>query len=85
MKEKLLRPTVLAFVLVALGFGLRLFHLDAQSFWYDEACSAAIAKGTLAQIVSNRFLDVHPPLYYLLLHWWKAISESDSSRFACYP
>lgn len=77
MKEKLLRPTVLALAIVALGFGLRLFHLDAQSFWYDEACSAAIAKGTFAQIVSNLFLDVHPPLYYLVLHSWQAISDSD--------
>lgn len=77
MKSRLLNPTALVLAILALGFGLRLYRLDAQSFWFDEACSAAIAKGTFVQIVSNRFLDVHPPLYYLVLHSWQAISDSD--------
>jgi mannosyltransferase len=64
-------------MVIALGFGLRLFHLDAQSFWYDEAFSAGAARGTPAQILSNDFRDVHPPLYYLILHLWLALGESD--------
>jgi hypothetical protein len=62
------RATVLALVIMALGFGLRLNRLDAQSFWYDEAYSATVASGTPAQIFLNYFHDVHPPGYYLILH-----------------
>jgi len=70
-------PTTVALVIVALGFGLRLYRLDAQSFWYDEAYSASVANGTPVQIFFNHFSDVHPPLYYLVLHLWQMIDDSD--------
>jgi len=74
---RLPRATVLALVIVAFGFGLRLFRLDAQSFWYDEAMSAGIARGTVAQIFRNDFYEPHPPLYFLTLHFWLLIDQSD--------
>jgi len=77
MRHRLLHPTTLVVLVIALGFGLRLSHLDAQSFWYDEAFSTGVARGTLAQILSNAFRDVHPPLYHLILHLWLAIGKSD--------
>jgi len=77
MREHLMRPTTLVMVVIALGFGLRLFHLDAQSFWYDEAMSAGIARGTITQILGNDFYSPHPPLYFLTLHYWIAIGQSD--------
>lgn len=40
MKSRLADPGTLVLVVIALAFGVRLFHLDAQSFWYDEALSA---------------------------------------------
>jgi 4-amino-4-deoxy-L-arabinose transferase-like glycosyltransferase len=75
--KRLTRPTILALAIIALGFGLRLYRLDAQSFWYDEAYSASVASGTPAQIIFNYFNDVHPPLYYLVLHLWQMIDDSD--------
>ena len=77
MNKLLSHSTVLALVIVALGFGLRLYRLDAQSFWHDEAYSAGVARATPTDIVANRFSDVHPPLYYLLLHYWLAIGQGD--------
>jgi uncharacterized membrane protein len=77
MKKCLVCHTALPLVIVALGFGLRLYHLDAQSFWYDEAYSASVAQGTPLQIISNRFSDVHPPLYYLTLHFWQYVDTGD--------
>lgn len=77
MRNKLFRPTTLVMLVIALGFALRLFRLDAQSFWCDEAMSAGIARGTVAQIVGNDLTDVHPWLYYVVLHYWLAVSESD--------
>jgi uncharacterized membrane protein len=77
MRHKLIHPSALVIMVIALGFGLRLVHLDSQSFWYDEAMSAGIARGTLAQILRNDFYSPHPPLYFLTLHYWLAIGESD--------
>jgi hypothetical protein len=77
MKVRLFHPTALALSIVALGFALRLYRLDAQSFWYDEAMSASIARGTVAQILSNDFYSPHPPLYFLALHFWLSIDQSD--------
>jgi uncharacterized membrane protein len=69
--------TALTLAVIALGFGFRLFHLDTQSFWYDEAYSAGVAGGTVTQILSNHFTDVHPPLYYLVLHVWQRVDDGD--------
>ena len=77
MKVRLFHPTALALAIVALGFALRLYRLDAQSFWYDEAMSASIARGTVAQILRNDFYSPHPPLYFLALHFWLSIDQSD--------
>jgi len=77
MIGRLSRTAVLALVIVALGFALRLFRLDAQSFWYDEAMSAGIARGTVTQILRNDFYEPHPPLYFLTLHFWLSIDQSD--------
>jgi len=41
-----------------------------QSFWLDEGASISIARLPLAGILSSAGSDVHPPLYYLLLHFW---------------
>ena len=75
--KRLSQPAALTLAVIALGFGLRLYHLDAQSFWYDEAYSAGVAGGTVTQIISNHFTDVHPPLYYLVLHFWQRVDGGD--------
>ena len=62
MISRLPRATVLALVIVALGFGLRLFRLDAQSFWYDEATVPAWPVEALTQILSNDFYERPPAL-----------------------
>jgi uncharacterized membrane protein len=40
------------------------------SIWHDESYSATIIQGSYRQIISRTALDVHPPLYYLLLKTW---------------
>lgn len=46
----------------------RLAWLPARSLWFDEAYSVAISRQPLADIWRLVALDVHPPLYYALLH-----------------
>ncbi len=77
MKASLIRPATLVLAVILLGLGLRLFHLDDQSFWYDEAMSAGISRGTVTQILRNDFYSPHPPLYFLALHSWLAVDQSD--------
>lgn len=56
-----------------LGFGLRMYKLDAQSFWYDEGNSARIAERSVPLIIAGAAGDIHPPLYYLALHYWRGV------------
>lgn len=56
--------------LLAAALGLRLYRLEAQSLWYDEGASARLSEGPLRRILEGAAQDIHPPLYYLLLHAW---------------
>ena len=52
---------------------LRLVSLN-QSFWLDEATSGIVARDmNLPQLFTFIRGDFHPPLYYLLLHFWGQI------------
>lgn len=65
-----LRPAKVAAVLMLVGgMLLRLYQVD-YNLDLDEVFSVEAARGTLAQTVSVALHDVHPPLYYLLLHAW---------------
>lgn len=60
-----------ALALCALAFGLRWYALGWQSLWYDEALSVSIAAAPLSALVGRlASQDVHPPLYFVLLHGW---------------
>lgn len=69
---------VLALVLVA--FALRVFQLDKQSFWYDEAFSVYLARMDLFTITARTAADIQPPLYYYVLNFWMALAGD--SEFA---
>lgn len=57
-----------------LGMGLRFYRLEAQSLWYDEGTSARLSEGPLRHILESVAQDIHPPLYYVLLHGWTALA-----------
>ncbi len=59
--------------LILLAFFLRFYRLSAQSFWNDEGNSARIAERSLKLILEGAAADIHPPGYYLLLHYWRAL------------
>lgn len=60
---------LLACVLL-LALALRLYRIQAQSLWNDEGTSVALAARSLAAITAGAANDIHPPLYYYLLHFW---------------
>lgn len=57
-----------AFILLA--FALRVFMLGTQDIWWDEARNIFTASRSLGTIASAPELDVHPPFYFYLLHFW---------------
>src|SRR5574341_588342 len=59
----------LAVVLLA-AFALRVYLLSAQSLWNDEGTSIALASRSIEAIINGAAQDIHPPLYYFLLHFW---------------
>jgi len=69
----------LAVLLFALALALRIYRIDAQSLWYDEGLTIALAGKPLDTIVRAAAADVHPPLYYWLLHGWLLVSGASEA------
>ena len=78
--KSLLRTRWALVALFLLALGVRLYRVDAQSFWNDEGTSVALAARSLAQITQGASHDIHPPLYYYLLHFW--VAALGNSEFA---
>jgi uncharacterized membrane protein len=70
----------LVFAVFAIGLLLRLVNLAGESLWRDEISSVEIARLPLHAILENRAFDVHPPLYYFILHYW--VATWGTSEFA---
>lgn len=72
------RPIALTYLLLGmvllLALGLRGYRLGGQSLWADEGNSLALAQASLADIAARTALDIHPPLYYWLLHGWRRLA-----------
>jgi mannosyltransferase len=57
------------------GWGLRVFLTSNKGLWLDEAFSIWLAKQNVAAMLHWIVqIDQHPPLYYLLLHYWVALN-----------
>ena len=67
---------LLAGILLLAGL-LRFWGLSSESLWLDEATSLVVADNTPAHIVALTAADIHPPLYYLLLHIWLVFGQSE--------
>ncbi|WP_252997397.1 glycosyltransferase family 39 protein [Pseudomonas thivervalensis] len=53
-----------------LALAVRFHEITLPAIWYDEAFSVLLARHEPWQIWSITARDVHPPLYYLVLHYW---------------
>lgn len=68
----------IAICVIILGLGLRVFNLLDPELWADEIFSVTLAESPFVDMVLTavRF-DVHPPLYYTLLHLWGLFGSGD--------
>jgi len=72
------RQLGLALLILLLAFGLRMAYLQSRALWYDEAFAVLYASlspermvyGTVTPVQGAGAADVHPLLYYFLLHGW---------------
>ncbi len=77
MKEELTLEELAPWLLVPIiliGAGLRVLLLDYKGMWVDETFSVWMANqpvGDMLQWIVK--IDQHPPLYYILLHYWIAL------------
>lgn len=62
------RGLMLHGALLVLGAVFLLLPAFSTVTWFDESYSVALAAQPLGDLVSIAAADVHPPLYYLLLH-----------------
>ena len=62
------------FAILILAGILRFYNNTAVSLWHDEAFSALyISKYGWNEMMHRIILDVHPPLYYILLRLWNYV------------
>jgi len=69
--------------IIVIGAILRLINIGNEPFWGDEALSTDIVTyfpNVKQLIIYLRLVEVHPPLYYIMLHYW--INLFGSSEFS---
>ncbi len=65
----------LVIILTLMGGFLRVLLLDHKGMWLDETFSVWVANHGVADMLRWIVkIDQHPPLYYLLLHYWVALN-----------
>lgn len=63
-------------LIVALGLVLRLQHLGAVTSWFDESFGWRMAQFSPSEIIVRCEQDVHPPMYFFVLHVWAMLFGS---------
>jgi uncharacterized membrane protein len=65
---------VLLILAVVTAWALRVYSLDAQSLWYDEAVTAHVASQGVAELTRWTAEDIQPPLYYYAVAAWTRLA-----------
>ena len=64
----------LVILITLIGVGLRALLLGTKGLWLDETFSVWLANQNVVDMLQWIVkIDQHPPLYYLLLHYWIAL------------
>ena len=65
----------LVILITLIGGWLRVFLLGSKGLWLDETFSIWLANHSVVDMLQWIVkIDQHPPLYYLLLHYWIALN-----------
>ena len=66
---------VMLAAILALYFGLGLYHLGGRDLTYDELMSSRTARMPASELVAERLSAGHPPLYFLALKGWVGLTS----------
>src|SRR5258706_15725581 len=66
---------MIIFILL-IAFILRIINLN-QSLWLDEATQILLSQDSVKNIIFTHGADFHPPLSYLLMHFWLMFGTSE--------
>ncbi len=58
---------------IVISAALQLVNATRFSFWHDESFSVVLAMRDIPGVIATTAADVHPPLYYILLHGWMSV------------
>ncbi len=61
-------------IILLLAFAVRVYRLDGQSLWYDEAVTAQVAAKGIAELTRWTADDIQPPLYYYAVAGWTRLA-----------
>jgi mannosyltransferase len=77
-KRRVSRQTLLALILITIGIAIKLWLRLPVDFWEDEIIAATHANQPLRDVIIDTIRnDVHPPLYFVQLHFWQLLGQSD--------
>ena len=63
--------------MIVLGGFLRFYAIGDKDLWLDEAFSVWMSRHPLPALIDWLVrIDQHPPLYYMLLHFWLAFGDT---------
>jgi 4-amino-4-deoxy-L-arabinose transferase-like glycosyltransferase len=60
--------------LTFLAFVLRAWRLGYQPLWWDEGWTVYFATSGVGEMMARTAIDIHPPFYYLVLHFWTLLA-----------
>jgi mannosyltransferase len=63
-------PSLILLPVLLVAFWLRVHGLAQESLWVDEGYSISLSQHAVPEIIQGTAADQHPPLYYLVLHFW---------------
>ena len=77
LKRLIKKPIFFLILIILLAAGLRLINLGQEPYWGDEILSLDVVNhyqnDIPAMINYLAAVEVHPPLYYLMLFYWTKI------------
>lgn len=65
---------------LAVALVLRVLEARGVKLWFDEIYIVLVARRSIPEILHTAALDIHPPLHFLVRHWWQMLG-GESERW----
>ncbi|TAK89690.1 phospholipid carrier-dependent glycosyltransferase [Patescibacteria group bacterium] len=70
LREALIHLPTWVYLVTAVAAIPRFYNITKASIWHDEGYTMMLAPMGVVEILERTARDVHPPLYYVTLHYW---------------